>query len=101
MNAKAPRRQGWKKRKSREISWRFFSWRLGALAFIKKQMSEAAEILKQVEALGVEARGSLARISDPAGIAAWHHEYLSKKGKIPTLLKSVGSIKEIEAKKQA
>jgi phenylalanyl-tRNA synthetase alpha chain len=64
-------------------------------------MAELAEILSAVEALKVDARDSLARVSDQSGVAAWHQEYLSKKGKIPTLLKSVGSIKEIEAKKQA
>src|SRR5437763_14355118 len=64
-------------------------------------MAELAEILSAVEALKAEARESLARVSDQAAVAAWHHEYLSKKGKIPTLLKSVGAIKEIEAKKQA
>src|SRR5437016_13833937 len=64
-------------------------------------MVESTDILKAVEALNVEVRGSLARTSDTAAISAWHHEYLSKKGKIPTLLKSVGAIKEMEAKKQA
>jgi phenylalanyl-tRNA synthetase alpha chain len=64
-------------------------------------LSEVADILKAAEALNIEARESLARISDVAGVAAWHAEYLSKKGKIPALLKSVGAIKEIEAKKQA
>src|SRR5437763_6646003 len=62
---------------------------------------ESTDILKAVEALNVEARDSLARTFDTAAISAWHHAYLSKKGKIPTLLKSVGAIKEIEAKKQA
>src|SRR5436305_2725849 len=64
-------------------------------------MAELAEILSAVEALKAEARESLARVSDQAAVAAWHHDYLSKKGKISTLLKSLGAIKEIEAKKQA
>jgi phenylalanyl-tRNA synthetase alpha chain len=64
-------------------------------------MSELDDILKAVEALKIEAHETLARASDTAAISAWHHDYLSKKGKIPALLKSLGTIKEIEAKKQA
>ncbi len=64
-------------------------------------MAELDDILKAVEVLGAEAHASLARASDTAAIGAWHAEYLSKKGKIPALLKSVGAIKEIESKKQA
>src|SRR5256886_1603757 len=64
-------------------------------------IAEPTDILKAVAALSIEARETLARTPDTAAISAWHHEFLSKKGKIPTLLKSVGAIKEIEAKKQA
>jgi phenylalanyl-tRNA synthetase alpha chain len=64
-------------------------------------MSETSDILKNVESLRAEAQASLAALANVATIGAWHHEYLSKKGKISTLLKSLGAIKEIEAKKQA
>ena len=47
----------------------------------------------------MEASESLARAADTSAISAWHHDYLSKKGKVSTLLKSLGAIKEIEAKK--
>ena len=63
-------------------------------------MPDLQDILKQAEAIGTEARASLARISDAPGIAAWHQEYLSKKGKITALQKSVGAVKEIESRKQ-
>jgi phenylalanyl-tRNA synthetase alpha chain len=57
--------------------------------------------LKSTEALNTEARDSLARASGTVSIGAWHQDYLSKKGKISLLMKSLGTIKEIEAKKQA
>ena len=62
---------------------------------------EQNDFQQSVESLRTEASESLARASDTSAIASWHHDYLSKKGKLPTLLKSVGAIKEIEAKKQA
>src|SRR2546430_11114202 len=64
-------------------------------------MAELTIILSSVRELESEARTALARRGDSAALAAWHHDYLSKKGKIPTLLKSVGALKDIEAKKQA
>jgi phenylalanyl-tRNA synthetase alpha chain len=57
-------------------------------------------IFKEAEVIGAEARESLVRASDMNAIAAWHHDYLSKKGKVPALLKLPSSIKDSDAKKQ-
>ncbi len=64
-------------------------------------MAESNDIISQIESLAKEAKESLSRASDKAAMSAWHGEYLSSKGKVATLLKGVGAIKEIEAKKAA
>src|SRR3954469_25313973 len=63
--------------------------------------TDVMDIQKEVEALGREAREALARASDTATIAAWHHDYLSKKGKSSLLKKGIGAIKDIEQKRAA
>jgi phenylalanyl-tRNA synthetase alpha chain len=59
------------------------------------------DILKDVEALNVEARETLSRASDSTALSVWHHDYISRNGKITKLQKGLGQIKDIEARKQA
>jgi phenylalanyl-tRNA synthetase alpha chain len=63
-------------------------------------MPDSENIFEQIKSLGDEARASLTRVTGAADVAGWHHEYLSKKGKITALQKSLGAIKEIETRKQ-
>jgi phenylalanyl-tRNA synthetase alpha chain len=63
--------------------------------------TEPTDILTAVQSLRTEATELLARASDINAIAAWHHEYLSKKGKLSALLKLPGSIKDPNEKKAA
>lgn len=63
--------------------------------------ADSLDILKDVEALNVEARDTLSRASDSASLSAWHHDYISRNGKITKLQKGLGQIKDIEARKQA
>jgi phenylalanyl-tRNA synthetase alpha chain len=64
-------------------------------------MADLSDIINEAAALQTEAREALSRASDSDALSTWYQDYLSKKGKITSLMKGLGAIKEVEAKKAA